>query len=305
MEVRQLMHFIAIAETGSFTKASERVCLSQPALSASITKLEADLEAQLFIRNRTRVSLTTAGQRLLQEAKTIVNSVSGLKNSVQHGPTSIALRIGIHWTIPSRYIARLMKQFQDRHPEIAVTLTDGNREDLITQLRSGTLHGLILGEDSSVTVPTFNPLFQDRFVVATPQGHPFSSQGAVAVSALSEQPLILCRSCEKYPAILKTFADRDIKPRYIYTTDQVEGALNLVSAGVGIALAPKTFSAPGIAMIALQDFDITRTVGLQWTSSQSHEHLEIFLGAAREYDWTERNSAAFDSPKTRVESVAA
>lgn len=286
MEVRQLKHFIAIAETGSFTRASERVALSQPALSASIAKLEADLGVQLLIRNRTKVLLTNAGHRLLQEAQVIVGTWSKLKNSVRQGQASPPLRIGIHWTVPSRHMARLIRKLQETDPAINVDLTDGNQEYLITQLQSGTFHGIILGEDSDAKTSGFNPIFRDQFMISAPYTHRFARQSVVALSELREEPLILCRSCEKYPEIIKALSRNDINPRFVYTTDQAEGALNLVSAGVGVAIVPGTFNIPSIEMIPLQDLDITRTVGLQWVSRQAHEHLETFYQAALQYDWT-------------------
>jgi len=79
MELYQIKHFIAVAETGGFTKGAQRVAISQPAISASIAKLEAELDVQLLDRRRSPVVPTAAGTRLLEAGKNILQTCNAVK----------------------------------------------------------------------------------------------------------------------------------------------------------------------------------------------------------------------------------
>jgi DNA-binding transcriptional LysR family regulator len=285
VELRQMKHFLAVAETGSFTKASEHIGLSQPALSASIAKLEAYLNVSLLTRNRTKVVPTAVGMRFLQKAQGILLACADLKQEMREATPSGPLKIGMHWTIPSRPVAELLRMFSREYPGIVVTLSDGSRSELLRRLQEGELHALIMNEDSTIKPPQFRPLFNDNFIVAAPLNHRFAHDGQIHLSDLNGEPFISCTSCERYPETLKAFADRGIEPRFTSVTDQGEGALNLVAAGIGLAIVPGMFSTPGLARIALLDFDFCRTIGLHWVSGGSHEDLDNFIKVAAHHDW--------------------
>jgi DNA-binding transcriptional LysR family regulator len=94
MELYQIKHFIAVAETGGFTKGAQRVAISQPAISASIAKLEAELDVKLLDRRRSPVVPTAAGARLLAAGKNILQSCNAVKAELKTIATPNRLRIG-------------------------------------------------------------------------------------------------------------------------------------------------------------------------------------------------------------------
>lgn len=285
MELRQIKHLIAVAETGSFTKASERVSISQPALSASIAKLEAEFEVQLLERRRTKVVPTAAGLRFLERASSILLECSSVKADCRRISLPQPLRIGVLRTLPSRLIADLARSYRRARPGCAISLFDGCRSDLVKRFQDKKVHALITTCESGSRPQNFVELFTDRFVVAVPHDHHFAREKGINLSQLNGEPFITRSACETFQETSKVFVDRGIRPRITFVTDQDDRALNMVAAGVGLALVPEVFDSPGFKQIPLLDYDLSRTVGLQWSSQFEHEHLEEFIRIATAQDW--------------------
>src|SRR5215472_2343406 len=109
MELYQIRHFAAVAETGSFTKAGIRTAVSQPALSVSIAKLEEELGVRLFHRTPKSVTLTPAGSRFHATAKEVLDACNKVKAELRANIADRSLRIGALRTLPSAQLARLLE----------------------------------------------------------------------------------------------------------------------------------------------------------------------------------------------------
>src|ERR1700739_1615661 len=104
MELYQIRHFAAVAETGSFTKAAIRAAVTQPALSTSIAKLEDELGVKLFNRSPKSVTLTPAGERFQATADEILDACNKVKAELQATAVDKPLRIGVLRTLPSAHL---------------------------------------------------------------------------------------------------------------------------------------------------------------------------------------------------------
>lgn len=293
MELRQIKHVMAVAETGSFTKASERVCISQPALSASIAKLEAELDVLLFDRRRSRVVPTPAGTRFLEGAATILVQCNSVRAEVRKAAAPQPLRVGVLRTLPSKVVANLLGSFRRHHPDAAISLFDGSRGDLAKRMTERRLHLCITTEETTDGKGLASKsLFQDRFVLVVPLGHRFADEPSVPLSVIHGEPFISRSCCETFTDTAKELADRGIKPRIAYSTDQDDRALSLVGAGVGVAMFPELFEASGVKQIPFSDFEITRTICVQWHASPDretdHELVKPFVKIVSTHDWKAR-----------------
>src|SRR6202008_3903610 len=134
MELYQIRHFSAVAETGSFTKAATRAAVTQPALSASIAKLEEELGVRLFHRSPKSVTLTTAGHRFQITADGILDACNRVKAELQATTADRPLRIGVLRTLPSAHLARLVETLQRGLAGTRIELIDGTRDELHAQL---------------------------------------------------------------------------------------------------------------------------------------------------------------------------
>jgi DNA-binding transcriptional LysR family regulator len=130
MELHQIRHFVAVAETGGFTKGAQRAAVSQPAISASIAKLEAELDVKLLERRHSRVVPTPTGMRLLEVGKTIVQSCNAVKAEVKTIANRKPLRIGVLQLLFSGHVSKLLSAFRRNNPGVPVEVVDGTWDQL-------------------------------------------------------------------------------------------------------------------------------------------------------------------------------
>ncbi|HEX7958763.1 MAG TPA: LysR family transcriptional regulator [Terriglobales bacterium] len=285
MELRQIRHFIAVAETGSFTKAAQRTSVSQPALSASVAKLEAEYQVKLLDRRRSRVVPTAAGQRLLERAAAILLACNSVRAQVRSTGGSRAMRIGVLRTFATQPVCRLIKIFSRMRPDATFELCDGTKDSLLAKLNDHQLDAVIGRIDAPDPRFSSSILFKEKFILAVASNHRFARENAVKLGDIDGEPFVARTGCEIYEKTTKMLADMEINLRYAYKTDQDYRALSLVSAGVGIAIIPELFDAAGIFKVDISDFDFSRNMGVYWNSDSESEHLEKFLLVASSHDW--------------------
>src|SRR5690606_27196221 len=154
MDLEALQTFLAVAETGSFSRAAERVYLTQPAVSKRIAALETSLGTRLFDRIGRRVQLTEAGQALLARTRGILNELEDVRRSLTNlsghvaGPLSLATshHIGLH-RIPGA-----LKRFHARYPEVRLDLRFMDSEQACHAVKIGRASCREGGEDAAVVV---------------------------------------------------------------------------------------------------------------------------------------------------------
>ncbi|MGH9944410.1 MAG: LysR family transcriptional regulator, partial [Pyrinomonadaceae bacterium] len=142
MEIRQLRALAAIAETGTFTAAAERVHVTQAAISMQIRQLEEDVGAPLFVRTPRRCVLTHAGERLLQRAERILREHDAALAEIQEltGEAHGRLRLGSASTMFSADpLPLVLKQLRLQHERAEITVASGTSEALVRQLLAGEL----------------------------------------------------------------------------------------------------------------------------------------------------------------------
>lgn len=285
MELRQIRHLMAIAETGSFTKAAQRTAVSQPALSASVAKLEAEYQVKLLDRRKSRAVPTVAGQRLLERATRILLACNSIQAQVRSASETRTLRIGVLRTFASEPVSRLVKIFSRMRPDVAFELCDGTKETLLAKLADRRLEAAIGRIDDPDHPLSSSILFRERFILAVATNHRFARENAVRLADIDGEPYVVRTDCEIYQQTTKLLADREIKLRFAYKTDQDYRALSLVSAGIGIAIIPELFNAAGISKINISDFDFSRNIGVYWNADDKSEYLEQFLLMASAHNW--------------------
>lgn len=141
MELRHLQHFVAVAEDQHFTRAAERLMVSQSGLSASIRALERELRAPLFVRTTRRVTLTEAGRALLAEAERILAQVRAAHEAVAavQGVVRGTLSVGTEQCIAGVDVAGLLAAFRRRHPDVEIRLRQTGSGALGEEVAAGRL----------------------------------------------------------------------------------------------------------------------------------------------------------------------
>lgn len=142
MEMRQLQHFLSVAEEQQFTRAAERLMMTQSGLSASIRALERELHAPLFVRTTRRVTLTEAGQALLVEAERILAQERAAREAVAavQGVLRGTLTLGVEQCVPGVHVAGLLASFRRRYPQVEVRLRQAGSAALAAEVAAGRLN---------------------------------------------------------------------------------------------------------------------------------------------------------------------
>jgi DNA-binding transcriptional LysR family regulator len=289
MQLHQIRHFIAVAEAGSFTRGAERVSVSQPALSASIAKLESEFGVRLFERNRRRVLLTAAGQRLLEASRNALQIFHVVKselkaNNLHH------LRIAVARTAPINYLSNLIPSFIRAHPGIVVRLVEGAPMDIFRYLDHGLCHVALSVLKTNDRKYASRQLFEESYVLIVGNEHRFAQRETVSISELNDEPYILRTCCDQHYEAEKEFARRDIRPRIIYRTDHDDRAVALAASGLGVTLMPESFRSEHVKAVRVTDLGLHFTLGLQWLPGRDTKSVTQFVDFASGLDWRVPNA---------------
>lgn len=284
MNLTHLRYFVAVVETGGFTRAAERANVTQPTLSAGIQRLEQWLGADLFERGR-RVTLTAAGRRFLARARTILEESRAARAELREKPEPLRLRLGLLRTLFTGDCARLLTELRRAQPSLELELSEGSAPMLAARLRGGQLDvaltALEVARDRQATLP----LYREGYVIAVPAGHSLARRVRCRLAELDGQPFIIRGECEMQPAAQRLFTSHGVRPRIVQRGGGDDRALALVAAGMGLALVPESFRAEGVAHLAVPEIDFNRRIGLAWGAG-SGEALDRFRDFARGHDWT-------------------
>lgn len=206
MELRQLEYFVAVAEERNFTRAAERVHISQPGVSAQIRQLERELGAELFDRSARTVTLTVAGKAALDHARAALAAAGALGQAVGEvtglirGRLTVGMVVGC--TVTPLFDA--LAAFHRAHPGVEIALLEDNSDRLVEGVRSGALDlalaGLAAAPDGLETLT----IVSERLVAAVPPDHPLAGRGGVTLSDLAAHPIV----CMPYGTGLRTVFDR-------------------------------------------------------------------------------------------------
>ena len=268
-DIGELQAFIAVAEKSSFRAAAESLFLSQPALSRRIDKLERDLKSQLLERTTRRVSLTDAGRQLLTHAQAVMDELErayqGLaaKAAVRTGKVSIACVP----SVANHVLPAALKDFAQANPAVRVKVIDESAQLVMDSVISGHADFGLNFLGSQEAELDFTPIRAERYVVVVPTSHPLAQRKTVAWRALENESLVSVSSTSGNRLLIDSaFSKTAKRPNIQYEINHVTGAVNLVAAGLGIAIIPglalQQSLHPGLVGVPLVEPAITRTLGL-------------------------------------------
>lgn len=285
MELSQIRRFVAVVQAGSFTKGAELAAISQPALSASIARLEAELEVKLLDRHPTRVTPTAHGYKLLAIATDILRDCNELKNDLKRVALPSILRVGVLQAIGTQRFVPFLRLYASLNESIVMELIDGSREELQRALIDHQVDAVISPMDNRFHRCSCQPLFTERFCLVVPKDHPLSFSKSVAPQQLHNLRFVTPANCETSNSAMKALTMSGIRIRSVYETDQEDRILSLVEAGVGLAIMPRQPRNDRVKSVEIADFDFARTIGLRWIPKQSNTALSKFIDLAATFDW--------------------
>lgn len=286
MELYQIRHFVAVVEAGSFTKGAHLAAVSQPALSASIARLEAELKVKLLDRQRTKVAPTISGYKLLTAAAEILRDCNSLKHELKRISSPRILQVGVLRTIAGQKVAAFLRSYRGVNKDVAIELVDGASEELTKMLSSRRVAVIITSIDNKSSKFSSQVMFAEKYCLVVPIDHPLARLNSVRLEQLHDQPFIVRTGCEVFADTTRLLATRGAKTRRVYETDQDDRVLALVEGGMGLALMPSQQVSERLRKISIVGFDIERSIGLRWSAKRMDAELSELLAFAATFDWS-------------------
>jgi DNA-binding transcriptional LysR family regulator len=243
MELRHMRYFVAVADEQSFTRAAERLHISQPPLSRQIQDLEEELGTLLFERGSRPLKLTEPGRFFYSHATRLLEQAAQAARATRR-VARMERRLVIGFVASTMYgaLPRLVRLFRGAVPQVEIALEEMSTLDQIEALKSGRIDvgfGRIRLDDASIKREV---LREERLVVAIPVEHALAIPGKPIVLAALENHDILVYPRKPRPSyadqVLSLFRDQGLQPAAVHEVQEIQTALGLVAAGMGICVVP-------------------------------------------------------------------
>lgn len=281
MKLQQLRYLAAVVETGSVTGAAQRLNVSQPALSAGLAALEAELGGPLIERRRGNVRPTPLGARFHKRALGILSECEAARTEFRRGTGRSLVSVGMLPTIGTDLVAEFARRFAEAAPDIDLALREADERMLLSWLSRGRIDAALTISDLAEG-KGWTPLFRDPLVLACAEGHRLAARPSIHLRDIEDEPFILREHCERSREAWEVLTVRGTRLRIVLRTGQERRALDLVAAGLGVTIAPVSLTAESrapVARVAIEDLGLTRTVGMHLSPSLDEATARPLLGA--------------------------
>ncbi|MFE9257764.1 LysR family transcriptional regulator [Streptomyces sp. NPDC006879] len=271
MQLQQLRYFTAVAETRHFTRAAERVHVSQPSLSQQIRSLERELGAELFSRARGHVALTEAGEALLPLARRILADADTARLEVQELAQLRRgrVRLGATPSLCTGLLPEVLRSYHAAHPNIRLLIEEGGSHDLVRLLARGALDLALVVlplPPSAPALTTVELLQEDLVVISSSSAPPPGRNGQVRLVDLRDEPLVMFRhGYDLRELTVAACRAEGFEPSFTVEGGELDAVLGFVRAGLGVAVVPTMVadrSGPGLRATALARPGLRRTIAL-------------------------------------------
>ncbi len=266
MEMHQIRYFLAVCDKRNFTQAAQSAYVSQPSLTQAIKNLEEELGGELFFRNRKGCRLTPLGCLLEPKLRHIYqDTLTAKSEAVQFiRLKKTPMRVGIMTTIGAQRLSPFFARYQQEHPTTELELIVDCEATLLKQLHLDLL-------DLVISAPLKSPeksyhatmLYQERYVVVFNATHPFAKLNTINLQMIQSEPYLDRLNCELRETLKNICDEREINLYASYRSNNEEWILNMVRAGIGVALMPEYTlprDAEDVPFHYLEDTEITRQV---------------------------------------------
>jgi len=300
MDVRQLRHFAAVAETLHFGRAAERLGMTQPPLSQSIMALERELGTPLFTRTRRSVALTAFGATWLGYVRSALDGVEALPDIARRLRDGEAGRLELSFVSTADYsiLPPLVRAYAALYPEVEIALSEATSDVQIAALLGGRGHAGLIIPPADGALPAaldYRRLLTEPLVVAVAEdwiadGHVQLHRGRLRPAAILELPLLIFPrrvAPAFYGLVTDYYLSRGVAPRIVQEAIQMQTIISLVSSGMGVALVPASLrhlARTGVRYVELGEGAPLLETGIAWRRADETPTLRRFLDVAKASD---------------------
>jgi LysR family transcriptional regulator, hydrogen peroxide-inducible genes activator len=243
MTITQLQYVLAVAEYKNFTLAAEKCFVTQPTLSMQIQKVEEELDIQIFDRTKKPIQLTEIGQKIVNQAKNIVNEADRIKDIVdqQKGFIGGEFRIGIIPTIMPTLLPMFLKNFIKKYPKVKLIIEELNTEDIIFKLKNGHLDAAIAATPLNEEKIKEVVLYFEPFVAYIPENHQSFSKKEIEITDLNIDEILLLQDGHCFRDNVLNLCKNNTNSEHNHfqiESGSFETLIKLADEGLGTTLLP-------------------------------------------------------------------
>src|SRR4051812_43186806 len=280
MTLTELRYIVAVAREHHFGRAAETCFVSQPTLSVAVKKLEEELGVTLFERGPGEVTVTPAGQRIVEQAQRVLEESARIKEIAAAGRDPLAgpLRLGAIYTIGPYLLPKLIPLLRRAAPALQLHIQENFTHRLAEMLKSGEVDVILIALPFDEPGIQTRAVYDEPFVVAVPKGHPWEGRKRVSSEELTKESLLLLGEghcfrdqvlefCHTVRSRERTSLARTVEGGSLETIRQ------MVAGGVGVTVLPATSVGAGgvqtdlIRILPFAKPTPERRVGLAWRRS--------------------------------------
>ena len=243
MTITQLQYVLAVAEHKNFTLAAEKCFVTQPTLSMQIQKVEEELNIQIFDRTKKPIQLTDIGQKIVNQAKNIVNEADRMKDIVeqQKGFIGGEFRLGIIPTVMPTLLPMFLNTFVKKYPKVKLIIEELNTDDIILRLKNGNLDAAIAATPLNEEKLKEIVIYYEPFVAYIPEKHRIADKKEIEVSDLNLDEILLLQDGHCFrDGILNLCKNQEVAPanNFQIQSGSFETLIKLANEGLGLTLLP-------------------------------------------------------------------
>lgn len=295
MDLRQLRHFLAVADTLHFGRAAERLGMTQPPLSQSIMTLERTVGAPLFVRSKRSVSLTPLGRQWLEHVRPAVEGIAALPGIATRLRTGAMGRLSLAFVSTADYsvLPQLVQRYSAAFPDVELELVEATSDLQVEALLEGRIDVGILISAPAALPPAlaYRPLVKEPLVAAVPERWVEDGQIALVDGQLHGDswmtlPLVIFParvSRDFHDLVLDFYRARGHQPFVRQEAIQMQTIISLVSAGLGMALVPASLqhlARTGVRYIPIAGDMPELETGLAWRNADDAPTLRAMIEVA-------------------------
>ncbi|OPC82005.1 LysR family transcriptional regulator [Embleya scabrispora] len=290
MELRQLEYFVAVAEERNFTRAAERVHISQSGVSAQIRQLERELGAELFERSARGVTLSVAGKAALEYARAALAAAGSVGQAVGEvtdlirGRVIIGMVVGC--TITPLFDA--LAAFHRAHPGVEIALRENNSDALTHDVRTGATDLALIGvaETTPEDLEAMT-IIDERLVAIFPPDHPLAARSRITLSDVTAHPI----TCMPPGTGLRTVLDRacaarDLHPRITLEAGAADAIADLTARGLAVGVLSQSMAsryADRLLARTIADVKTPALLALVWKHTHNPAVRELLTHTRRAF----------------------
>ena len=245
MTLSELRFVVSVAQEKNFRRAAAKSFVSQPALSLAIKKIENELGVLIFERNRMGISLTTVGEKIVNQAQIVLEEVDKIKtiSKVEKNNQQVAVKIGLIYSIAPYLLPSIIPLVKNSSPEIILEAEEDITTNLIKKLEEGSIDAAIIALPFVVPGIETQPLYDEPFKVLIPTKHPWNNKQKINAKDLKNEKILLLDNTHCFSMQVREACPGISDKAEVQVGTSLETIRNMVASNLGISILPQSATA--------------------------------------------------------------